>query len=350
MRKERKLIADRSNSGRFGQASRAGRLDYRMTDERQELEDDWVVTVLGRTGVEHAMGPVVDIFKEQGLELDKIDVLSDGQSATFESEFGDADSGPGCAWMRVYGHGGDGDGTVLRSEYQTLADELGLDIVLQRESLLRRDWRLFCFDMDSTLIQGEVIDELAKMAGVADRVVAITASAMRGEIEFQESFRRRVALLAGLPAARVHELLERIPLMEGAERLFRQLKRREAKTAILSGGFTFFGAYLKEKLGVDFVHANELDVDADEYVTGEVSGRIVDGARKAELLVEIARQDGVPLEQVVAVGDGANDLPMLRLSGMGVAFHAKPVVRASALYSMTHVGLDGLLALLAETP
>jgi phosphoserine phosphatase len=134
--------------------------------------------------------------------------------------------------------------------------------------------------------------------------------------------------------------------MEGTERLFKTLRARGAKTAILSGGFTFFGDFLKEKLGVDYVHANELDVDADGYVTGEVRGRIVDGARKAELLVEIAGLKGIPLNDVVAVGDGANDLPMLRLAGMGVAFHAKPVVRASAQYSVTHVGLDGLLYLL----
>ena len=170
-----------------------------------------------------------------------------------------------------------------------------------------------------------MIDELAKMAGVADQVVAITAEAMRGEIEFQESFRRRVKLLEGLPVSRVHELLEQIPLMGGAERLFRNLKRRGVKTAILSGGFTFFGAYLRERLGVDYVFANELDVDASGYVSGEVKGPIVDGARKAESLLEIAEKEGVLLSQVVAVGDGANDLPMLRLAGMGVAFHAKPV-------------------------
>jgi phosphoserine phosphatase len=199
--------------------------------------------------------------------------------------------------------------------------------------------------MDSTLIQGETIDELAKMAGVGEQVVAITAAAMRGEFEFQESFRRRVGLLAGLPEAQVLQVTARIPMMEGAERLFRTLKKRGAKTAILSGGFTFFGAALKERLGADYVFANELHI-ADGRASGEVIGRIVDGARKAELLKEIAAKEGIPLEQVVAVGDGANDLPMLGLAGMGVAFHAKPVVREKARYSVTHVGLDGLLYLL----
>jgi len=310
-----------------------------LVDSMQGPERSWVITVMGRASVEHALGPVIAIMKEQKLELDRIDVLSDGQVE-------EAGSGTGyaCAAVRVLG--ALSDVAAMRGELSRLADELIVDIVLQQETEYGRERRLFCFDMDSTLIQGEVIDELAKMAGVADRVVAITASAMRGEIEFQESFRRRVALLAGLPAARVHELLERIPLMEGTERLFKTLKARGAKTAILSGGFTFFGDYLKEKLGVDHVHANELDVDADGYVTGEVRGRIVDGARKAELLIQIAEIERIPLEQVVAVGDGANDLPMLRLAGMGVAFHAKPVVRASARYSVTHVGLDGLLYLL----
>lgn len=303
----------------------------------------WVITVIDRTSVERALGPVVDIVKEQGLELDRIEALSHVMpDARIETPEG----GSGYSCAEIWAYGTLEDEAQVRAEYAELADEIAVDIAFQRASDHARERRLFVFDMDSTLIQAEVIDELAKMAGAADRVVAITASAMRGEIEFQESFRRRVALLAGLPAARVHELLERIPLMEGAERLFRTLKLRGAKTAILSGGFTFFGSYLKEKLGVDHVHANELDVDADGYVTGEVRGPIVDGLRKAELLVEIAGCEGIPLEQVVAVGDGANDLPMLKLAGMGVAFHAKPVVRASAAFSMSHVGLDGLLYLL----
>jgi phosphoserine phosphatase len=308
-----------------------------MNETTQDQENDWVITVVGRGGVEQALKPVAGVLKEQGLRIGGIKALSGAQGQEGARRYA-------CAEMHAQGCVG--DEAAMRAEFLALADEFAVDAAFQRENEFRVERRLFCFDMDSTLIQGEVIDELAKMAGVADRVVTITASAMRGEIEFQESFRRRVALLAGLPESRANELLERIPLMEGAERLFRTLKARGAKTAILSGGFTFFGAYLKERLGVDYVFANELDVDADGFVTGEVRGGIVDGARKAELLVEIAGREGIPLEQVVAVGDGANDLPMLRLAGMGVAFHAKPVVRASARYSMTHVGLDGLLYLL----
>jgi len=297
-------------------------------------ENGWVITMLSRTSVEHALGPVTDILKEQGLELDRVDMPSGSLEA----------SANGYAHAQVYAFGSVSDEADIRSELLVLADEIAVDLVFQRESELGRERRLFVFDMDSTLIQGETIDELAKMAGVADRVVAITASAMRGEIEFPESFRRRVSLLTGLSQEKAMEVVERLPLMEGAERLFRVLKANGRKTAILSGGFTFFGAVLKEKLGADYVYANELDI-ADGYVTGEVHGRIVDGARKAELLKEIAANEGIALEDVVAVGDGANDLPMLGLAGMGVAFHAKPVVRASAKFSVTHVGLDGLLEL-----
>jgi phosphoserine phosphatase len=295
-------------------------------------EVDWVITVIGRTGIEDALGPVAAILKKHGLRVDGIEPLSGAQGA------------PGYACAEFHASGMIRDQASMRAELSALADQIAFDVAIQQLSE-RQERRLFVFDMDSTLIQGETIDELAKMAGVADRVVAITASAMRGEIEFQESFRRRVVLLSGLPEAKAMEVIERLPLMEGAERLFRTLKARGAKTAILSGGFSFFGAVLKEKLGADYVFANELDV-RDGFLTGEVRGRIVDGPRKAELLVEIAGREGIPLEQVVAVGDGANDLPMLGLAGMGVAFHAKPVVRASARFSMTHIGLDGLLYLL----
>jgi phosphoserine phosphatase len=303
----------------------------------------WIVTILDRTNIERALGSVVDIVKEQGLELDLIQALSHVQPDGFITT---PEGGRAYSCAQVHAYGRLENEAQMRAEYRRLADEIAVDIAVQTEEEHRREKRLFCFDMDSTLIQGEVIDELAKMAGVADRVVAITASAMRGEIEFQESFRRRVALLSGLPATRAQELLDRIPLMEGTERLFRTLKSRGCKTAILSGGFTFFGEYLQRKLDVDYVFANELDVDAEGFITGQVRGQIVDGARKAELLVEIATREGIPLAQVVAVGDGANDLPMLQLAAMGVAFHAKPVVRASAAFSVSHLGLDSLLYLL----
>ena len=319
-------------------------MGFMVKEGKIEEQPEWVITVIGREDA--PTEGVVALVAGMGMRVDRIQDLA-GNEKDLEIKAGRdwKKAGYRCQTVWVSGELGDQEAN-LRLGLAQLGERFALDLAIQRRAEYQRERRLFCFDMDSTLIQGEVIDELAKMAGVADRVVAITAEAMRGEIEFQESFRRRVKLLEGLPLGRVHELLERIPLMEGAERLFRNLQKMGAKTAILSGGFTFFGAHLKERLGVDYVFANELEVDASGYVSGEVTGRIVDGARKAELLEEIARWEGVPLEQVVAVGDGANDLPMLRLAGMGVAFHAKPVVRAEAGFSMTHVGLDGLLYLL----
>jgi phosphoserine phosphatase len=199
--------------------------------------------------------------------------------------------------------------------------------------------------MDSTLIQGEVIDELAKMAGVADQVTKITESAMRGEIEFKESFTRRISLLRGLPEYRVQELLGKIPLVEGAEQLISTLKLLGYKTAILSGGFTFFARHLQSRLGIDHVFANELDI-VNGAVSGQVKTEIVDGAKKAQLLQQIVRQENISLEQVVAVGDGANDLPMLGIAGMGIAFRAKPLVKQSADHALSVLGLDSLLYLI----
>jgi phosphoserine phosphatase len=199
--------------------------------------------------------------------------------------------------------------------------------------------------MDSTLIQGEVIDELARLHGVGDQVSAITAAAMRGELDFKQSFTRRIALLRGLPEQSLKTVLETIPLTEGAERLISTLKMLGYKTAILSGGFTFFGEFLQSQLGVDYVFANELEME-DGAVTGNVVGDIVDGQQKAQLLEAIASSENISLDQVVAVGDGANDLPMLNLAGMGIAFHAKPLVRESARHSVSHLGLDSLLYLI----
>jgi phosphoserine phosphatase len=233
----------------------------------------------------------------------------------------------------------------FKSALLELASHYDIDIAYQEDNIFRRNRRLVVFDMDSTLIDAEVIDELAHEAGVGDQVAAITEAAMQGEIDFKASFTQRMALLKGLDASVLQSVAERLRLNEGAEHLISTLKKLGYKTAIVSGGFTFFGEYLQQRLGVDYVYANQLDVE-DGLVTGRVTGEIIDGQRKAELLRQIAEREGLMLQQVIAVGDGANDLPMLSIAGLGIAFRAKPLVKASAKQSISNLGLDGILYLL----
>jgi phosphoserine phosphatase len=237
------------------------------------------------------------------------------------------------------------DTAAFRSDLLELAAEMDVDIAFQEDNMYRRNRRLVAFDMDSTLIEAEVIDELAHRAGVGEEVSAITARAMRGELDFSESFRRRVALLRGLDESVLEDVAAALPLTEGAEHLVSTLRSLGYKTAILSGGFNYFGQHLKRRLGIDYVYANDLEI-VDGKVTGEVSGEIVDGERKAALLKEIAAREGIDLQQVIAVGDGANDLPMLSSAGLGIAFRAKPVVAQNAKQSISTLGLDGILYLL----
>jgi phosphoserine phosphatase len=301
-------------------------------------EDQFIVTILGRAISADHLARVSSIIAKHGLNVDRIERLSGRLSLAVHTPDANA-----CVELTV--NGNSSSEASMRAEFLATAHDLKIDIAFQRESIFRRNRRLFAFDMDSTLIEGEVIDELAKLAGAADEVVKITESAMRGEIEFQESFRRRVALLRGLKETRVRELLDTIPLVEGAEQLIGTLKILGYKTAILSGGFTFFAQHLQRRLGIDYVFANDLDI-VDGVVSGEVRTPIVDGARKAELLRQIARQENISLDQVVAVGDGANDLPMLGIAGMGIAFRAKPLVRQTASHAVSFLGLDSLLYLI----
>ena len=297
----------------------------------------FIVTALGREITAEQFASITDAVSCNNFNIDVIERLSGRLSLT--GRLGNANA---CVELEISGIVD--SSPALRAELLQLTQRFNIDIAIQRESIFRRNRRLFVFDMDSTLIAAEVIDELAKLHEVGDKVSSITAAAMRGELDFKQSFAQRVALLAGLSESRLNELLRTIPLAGGAERLIRTLKSLGYKTAVLSGGFTFFGRHLQQRLGIDYVFANELET-ANGAVTGRVVGEIVDGKKKAELLKMLAEKENISVDQVVAVGDGANDLPMLNLAGMGIAFHAKPLVRQSASHSVSHLGLDALLYL-----
>lgn len=303
-----------------------------------QIKGRYLVSVLGPTMTAAHLADVSGAIAQAGLNIDRIDRLS-GRTP-LEPTLG---AGRMCVELAASGRlASEGD---LRAALMALAMRYDIDIAFQHDTAYRRHRRLIAFDMDSTLIGAEVIDELAKLAGVGAEVQAITESAMRGEVDFRTSFRRRVALLEGLPASALDQVVASVPLTDGAERLIATLRTLGYKTAILSGGFTFVGRELQRRLGIDYLRANELDIK-DGVVTGQVREPIVDGERKAHYLTEIARTEGLNMEQVIAVGDGANDLPMLGLAGLGIAFRAKPVVRQSARQSLSTIGLDGILYLI----
>lgn len=297
-----------------------------------------IVTLLARRITAEHIARVSEIMARYHLNIDHIDRLSGRIPEGLP-----ADQGKGCIEFSVRGE--PADPAALRADFLAIAQELNVDIAFQQDSIFRRNRRLVVFDMDSTLIDAEVIDELAKAAGVGDQVAAITERAMRGELDFKASFRERMALLKGLPVSVLEEIGQSLRLTEGAETLIAQLRRLGYKTAILSGGFAYFAEQLQQRLGIDYVYANALPV-AEGLVTGEVQEPIVDGQRKADLLRELAQREGISLEQTIAVGDGANDLPMLAIAGLGVAFRAKPLVKQSAKQAISTLGLDGILYLM----
>lgn len=305
---------------------------------KMQGKNRYIITILGRKLTARQIASVSKVVADQGMNIDDIKRLT-GRIPLDENER----APKACVEFSVRGTPRNLE--EMQRRFLQLSDELNFDISFQEENMFRRTRRLICFDMDSTLIQTEVIDELAERAGVGDKVRAITESAMRGDIDFSESFRQRCALLKGLDVSVLQEIAENMPITEGVDRMMKILKKVGLKIAILSGGFTYFGNYLKQKYGVDYVYANELEIE-DGKLTGRHIGDIVDGRRKAELLRLIAQVENVDIRQTVAVGDGANDLPMISIAGLGIAFHAKPKVKETAKQSISTIGIDGILYLL----
>jgi phosphoserine phosphatase len=322
-------------------------LTVRFVNISRESYADWashqgmgrhIVTLLARRITAHHISQLAHIIAAHGLNIDKITRLSGRVSLESIGNGGQA-----CVEFSM--RGPVTDLPALRREFMELADKIDVDIAYQENNVYRRNRRLVAFDMDSTLIQGEVIDELAKRAGVGRQVAAITERAMHGEIDFKESLKQRVCLLKGLPESVLAEVAATLRVTAGTERLMSTLKRLGYKTAILSGGFTYFGRALQRRFGFDYVFANEPEIE-DGVLTGSLAADIVDGKRKAVLLASIAQHEGFSLEQTIAVGDGANDLEMLSIAGLGIAFHAKPIVRESAKQSLSTLGLDSILYLM----
>ncbi len=318
-------------------------IDFKpVTDEEyeewvnQQGKNRYILTVIGRDLSAKQVAVASRAIRDQGLNIDSIIRLTGRRSLLHPERNVRA-----CIEFSM--RGTPHSLAEMQSQLMQMSGELAFDFSIQRDNMFRRMRRLICFDMDSTLIQTECIDELAMRAGVGDKVKAITESAMRGEIDFKESFRQRVELLKGLDASVMREIAENMPITEGAERLMSVLKRYGYKIAILSGGFTYFGQYLQRKFNIDYMYANELEIGEDGKLTGRYIGDIVDGKRKAELLKLIAQVEKVDLAQTIAVGDGANDLPMLSIAGLGIAFHAKPRVVANAKQAINTIGLDGVL-------
>lgn len=311
--------------------------DYEAWAGRQG-KNRYILTMIGRSLSAEQIRSAADVISRHGLNIDAIKRLTGRMSIMHPERNVRA-----CVEFSVRGFLSADDRQSLQRELMGLSAESGMDFSFQKDDMYRRMRRLICFDMDSTLIQAECIDELARRHGVYDQVAAITARAMRGEIDFKESFTERVALLKGLDVSVMQDIAEHLPMTEGADRLMSVLKTCGYKIAILSGGFTFFGEYLQRRFGIDYVYANELEVGEDGKLTGRYVGEIVDGRRKADLLKLIAMTEKVNIAQTIAVGDGANDLPMLNEAGLGIAFHAKPRVKESAGQSLSSIGLDGVL-------
>ena len=301
-------------------------------------KDRYIITILGERLTAEQISMVTHVISEKNLNIDAIKRLTGRTSLVEKEEYPRAS-------IELSIRGKIDNKAEFTEKFMQISKDLNVDIAFQEDNIYRRNRRLVCFDMDSTLIQTEVIDELAELVGVGAQVRAITESAMQGEIDFNESFKKRMKLLKGLKEEVLQDVAKNLPITKGARRLIDTLKKYGFKTAILSGGFTYFGKYLQKELGIDYVYANELEI-IDGELTGHYLGDIVDGNKKAEYLKEIANKEGLNISQTIAIGDGANDLAMLNLAGLGIAFHAKPKVKDNAQSAISSIGLDGVLYLL----
>ncbi len=308
-------------------------LSVELRDEVREIRAadrlDLVVTVLGEPVQSHALAAVGQTLARFGANVRRIETLATKRIHCVE----------------MLAHTLNDKRKELTRELLAVASDFDVDISVQEEGIGRRAKRMVVMDVDSTLIQTEVIDELAAFAGVGDRVADITARAMNGELDFKGALKERVALLKGLPESAMAEVAAKLAFTQGARSLIKVLKGMDYKTAILSGGFTYFTDRFKVELGLDYAYANTLEVK-DGVLTGRTVGPIVDGQRKKELVREIAKQEGIRLDQVIVIGDGANDLPMMGIAGLGIAFNAKPRVREMAPHNINRKGLDSILFLL----
>ena len=322
-------------------------LQIRFSPIDEALYENWaaqkgkerrIITLLGRKLSAEELSKVAAAIAESKLNIDIITRLSARMPVN-----GSDTSQKACVQITVSGK--IENPGILRKKLFKIHEETGIDISFYVDDIYRHSRRLVVFDMDSTLIQGEAIDELARMAGVGQQVAQITEDGMRGKIDFKESLIRRVALLKGMDANVLSTVAQNLVLTEGAERVTRKLKQLGYKIGIISGGFEYFGKYLQQKLALDYVFTNRLEIK-DGKITGKLEGDIIDGYKKAEILRTIAKVENISLQQTIAVGDGANDLPMISIAGLGVAFQAKPIVEENAQRSISSVGLDALLYLM----
>ncbi len=296
----------------------------------------FILTLLSKESDSQMLRATSLLTRSHQLNIDTVRRLTDRNSVNLaESKI--------CIEIRLRGLlDGSND---FQSELLAKSEEHGFDFSFQRDTVFRRNRRLVLFDMDSTLINVEVMDELAQLFGVGDEVSRITRMAMQGHIDFNESFRRRVTLLKNMPEQLLHNIVGSIKLNPGAEKLVKTLQYFGYKVGIVSGGFQYVGDWLQDRLGIDYVYANSLEF-RNGLATGKALGEIVDGERKAILLRQIVQKEEISLQQSIAVGDGANDLQMLNLAGLGVAYHAKPSVKASADNAISNFGLDAILYLI----